>query len=213
MRRMLLRSTLAIAALAAGGLGALPSSLSAADEAPIPRLEKHPYADARPGEWRRVRRTVRGETRFYVERVLAAAAQEGKVFYDVLETTEDGSQRRAVAERGHWADVPKFQPVAGQQYRTDEMVVIEAAGKKLAARHLKIVEPVDPRVPNRMRTRDVWYSNDVLGSGKVKEDTDEPQSALMVLAWGTMAPADLVRARELAKRIDGHGARSRTTEP
>jgi hypothetical protein len=166
-----------------------------ADETPVAKLEKHPLADAKAGEWRRSKRTVREETRYYVERVLAVKPAEGHVFFDVLEITEDGKQRRGVEQPGRWFSVPKFQAMPGQQYRADEMVMVDVGGKRVAARHLTIVEPAQPAAPGRTRTREVWYSNDVLGNGKVKEQVDDPPTTLTTLDWGTMTPEELTRAR------------------
>jgi hypothetical protein len=166
-----------------------------APEAPPPKLEKHPYSDAKPGEWRRVKRVFGGETKFLRERVLAVKAEESKVFHDVVETSEDGKEMRGVVVRGQWTSIPKFEPTEGQEFKKDEMVWLEVGDKRVAARHFKIVEPVKPPFPQPTRTREVWYSNDCLGSGKVQELIDTPATVLTAVDWGTMSDEELAKAR------------------
>jgi hypothetical protein len=170
------------------------ASTRAEDGAPA-KLEKHPLTDAKAGEWRRVKSTVRDQTRWYVERVIGAKNAEGQVFLDLLEVSEDGKRRVAVAQPGRWISVPALQPAQGQQFQTDEMVWVDAKDKKVAARHLKVLEAADPRTPDRKRVREVWYSNDVLGNGKVKEQIPDAATTFTTVDWGTMTPEDLKRAR------------------
>jgi hypothetical protein len=183
-----------------------PAPAPAPDAAPAPgaapgteaapaRLEKHPYADAKPGEWRRVKVVAGGEEKFNMERVLAVHPGGAKVFIDVVQTSADGSETKGVVQKGRWIDVPKFAPVAGQTFEKDEMVWHDAGGKRVAARHFRISEQVNPPYPAPMRRREVWYSNDVLGNGKVEERVENPATVLTTLAWGTMSADDLAKAR------------------
>jgi hypothetical protein len=191
MRRFLVTSSLAVLAVAAAVL-----PLARADEAPIPRLEKHPYADAKPGEWRRVKFVRDGREMFNMERVLAVSPDASRVFVDVVQTSTDGAETKGVVQRGQWMNVPKFAPTAAQKFEKDEMVWLDVAGKKVAARHLTIVEQVNPPYPQPMRRREVWFSNDILGNGKAQETMDNPATTLTTLAWGTLSAEDLAKARK-----------------
>src|SRR5687768_10794130 len=117
-----MRRSLLLALVPAFAAGALLVASARADETPIPKLEKHPYSDAKPGEWRRVKRVAGGETKFLMERVLAVKPAESKVFFDVTETSEDGTESKGVVQQGKWQDVPKFVPTEGQEFLKDEMV-------------------------------------------------------------------------------------------
>jgi hypothetical protein len=187
MRRVLV-PTLFLALAAAPGL-------RAEDAKPIPMLEKHPLADAKPGEFMRWKQTAGEETEWFIIRVLAVKEKENKVFLEVYKTSEDGKEDQN-REMSKWIEVPEFKPKENQTFKTDEMVVREIAGKKVTCRHLKIEEPVNPPWSQPVRTREVWYSNDVLATGKVEEWVEQPPSVTTAVDWGMLSP------EELQKRID-----------
>jgi hypothetical protein len=207
MRRFLVLSSLPVLVLAAA---VLPRAR--ADEAPIPRLEKHPYADAKPGEWRRVKVVSGSSEKFNMERVLAVSPDAARVFIDVVQTSPDGAETKGVVQRGQWVEVPKFAPTAAHRFEKDEMVWLDVAGKKVAARHIEIVEQANPPYPQPMRRREVWYSNDLLGNGKAQEKVDNPPTTLTTLAWGTMSAEDLAKARK-EYRLDEPAAPTQPPTP
>ncbi len=188
-------ATLALAAVALAAFG-LASSARAEEEAPpATKLEKHPYSDAKPGEFLRVKLVSRGDTKFLSIRVLGVKLEESKVFYDVWQTSEDGKEMQARYQPGDWVDIPKFEPKEGQEFKKDEMVWLEIAGKKLACRHIKILQQMNPGFPEPKTMREVWFTNDVPGSGKVQEISDNPSSVSTAVGWGTMSAEDLAKAR------------------
>lgn len=121
--------------------------------------------DNEPGEYLRYV-TVDGQRKsYFIERVLDV--REGEVLWEVAKTNEDASKDQGRVRLG-WVKIPELKPLENQRVMEDEMVWLDAAGKKLWCRHVLVEEPIDPDIPERKRTKDVWYSNDVPCSGRVK---------------------------------------------
>ena len=153
------------------------------------KLEAHPMADAKPGEYLRYMEASEGWKRFFVERILAV--REGEVLYEIFTTSEDGSQDKSQVRRG-WRKVPKLKPNRRQEIVSDEMVELEVDGKKLWCRHYVLNEREHPDWPEPKRRRQVWYSNDVPCSGKVKESL----SGRIVTSWGMMTPEETQKRKK-----------------
>jgi hypothetical protein len=192
-------SRLAVLAVLAAAFGLAPVLADADTAPPIPKLEKHPYFDAKPGEYIRLKRFMGGEEQRLVVRVLDTKLAENKVFVEVWQTTDDDKEDKQVISSGSWVDIPEFKPKEHQKFLKDEMITLEVNGKKLACRHIKIEERVNPKLPHPLKVREIWYSNDALGSGKIKE-TDygsagsQPQMS-QAYEWGMMSPEHLERRR------------------
>ena len=186
------RPALILALLAfALGLAALPGVGPTAygEEPERPLLEAHPMADAKPGEYLRYVEASEGWKKHFIERVLAV--REGEVLYEVMVTNEDGSQDKSPIRRS-WRKVPKLKPNRRQEIVSSEMVELEVAGKKLWCRHYVLNEREHPDWPEPKRRREVWYSNDVPCSGKVKESL----SGRIVTSWGMMSEEETKKRKK-----------------
>lgn len=189
---------LILAALALG-LGALFGVLSPAiadDEAPEPEPERekltdHPLKDAKPGEYLRFIQDDGNWKKYFIERIIDV--RDGEVLWEICQTNREGTKDLNSIRKG-WKKVPKLKPAPHQRIVEDEMVEMEVNGKKLWCRHLHIDERVNPDWPEPKRRKDVWYSNDIPCSGKVKDTL----SKRMVTDWGMMS------AEELKKRQDAY---------
>jgi hypothetical protein len=193
-----------LATAVAGLLGAsalLPAPAAAEDAAEIPLLERHPFFDAKPGEFLRWKDTAGEETSWFLLRVLATNLKENKVFVEVHRTDEAGTTELETVARGKWVDIPKFEAKEGQTFKRDEMVMKEVAGKKVACRYLLIEEQMNPPMPAPLRKRKVWYSNEVLGSGKVEEIVDSPVSVKAATSWGMLDGDALAKRRAVYEEL------------
>ena len=153
------------------------------------KLEAHPMADAKPGEYLRYVVAQEGWKKWYVERILAL--RDGEILYEVMQTTEDGSQDKQAVRRG-WRKVPKLKPNSGQEVVEDKMVEMEVGGKTLWCRHFVLNEREHPDWPEPKRRKEVWYSNDVPCSGKVKDSL----SGRIITSWGQMSPEETQKRKK-----------------
>lgn len=186
---------LGLAAVVGGWAPAL-----AEDPAPErPKLEQHPLADAKPGEYLRYYEEKEGWKRWFVERVIDT--RDGEIYYEVFTTTEDGKDNAAV--RSGWRKIPKLKPSRIQEILSDEMVEMEVNGQKLWCRHYVLSEREHPDYPEPKRRKEVWYSNDIPCSGKVKEDV----SGRMVFSWGMMTPEQLAQRKKAIEDAKKGGRR------
>jgi hypothetical protein len=187
--------------VAAFALSVAPG-LRAEGDGDIPKLEKHPLFDAKPGEFLRWKETAGGdETTWFVVRVLATNMKENKVFAEAFRTSEDGKEDKETFGRADWMEIPKFEPKDGQTYKKDEMVWKEVNGKKVACRYLVIEEQINPGMPAPVRKRKVWYSNELLASGKVEEWSDNPVSVKTAVEWGTLSADELTKRRAVYEKL------------
>ena len=164
-----------------------------------PKLVDHPMKDAKAGEYLRFEVVDDKWTRYYIERVLEV--KDGKVLWEIARTNEDGSKQLG-RERMGYITVPPLKAADHQRVIEDDMRELEIGGKKLWCRRFLIEELVDPDAPwGEKRSKEVWYSNDIPCSGKVKDSVNKR----VVTKWGMM-PEDEVKKRleaykkELEKR-------------
>lgn len=160
-------------------LAALPllDAARAADE--LPKLVQHPLADAKPGEFVVYQEKGDRWTSYFIERVLDV--KDGKVLWELSKTDENGKDLGPL--RAKWREVKELKPNRWQTVTKDEMVTVEVNGQKLVCRFFEVEEPKDRQWPEGEKIRkEIWYSNDVPVSGKVKQ---EP-GGRMVLKWGQM---------------------------
>ena len=167
--------------------------LQAEDEAEAPpaerpKLTEHPLKDAKPGEYLRFMTDQGGWKKYYVERIIDV--KEGKVLWEIFQTNNEGTKDLNMV-RGDWLDVPEFKPSEHQRILSDEMVELDVNEQKLWCRHLYIEQLQNPPFPEPKLRRDVWYSNDIPCSGKVKERP----GGRIVLDWGTLS-ADVLKQRQ-----------------
>ncbi len=185
-----------VAALALVALVCLPLALVAgsaeAEDAPgeRPKLTENPLADAKPGEYLRYMEEDGGWKKYFVERILDV--RDGEVLWEIFQTNEDGTKDLSPLRTG-WLKVPEFKPRAHQTLISDKMEELEVNGQKLWCRHLLIEQQQNPPFPDPKIRRDVWFSNDVPCSGKVKEDT----RGRIAVAWG-MLSKEALEARKRA---------------
>lgn len=170
----------------------MPLPVGAEEEAP-PTLEDHPLKDAKPGEFLRYVQTEGNWKKYFIERILDV--KDGEVLLEVTKTNEEGTKDHQRVRIG-WIKVPEFKPAPHQKILTDEMVEMEVAGKTIWCRHLYIEERVDPDWPEPKRRKDVWYSNDVGCTGKVKDTLQNR----MLVDWGTMPESELKERQEAWKK-------------
>ena len=173
----LLASILGLAAL----LGDPTSALG--EEPSRTKLEAHPMADAKPGEYLRYMQETDGWKKWFVERILDV--REGEILIEIVQTTEDGGEDKQMVRR-RWRKVPKLKPSPQQEIVKDEMVEMEVDGNKLWCRHYVLNEREHPDWPEPKRRKEVWYSNDIPCSGKVKDSL----SGRIVTSWGMMSPEE-----------------------
>ena len=189
----ILRLPTLVLALLACGLGfatVLGAGTSAFGEEPSrAKLETHPMADAKPGEYLRFMVAQEGWTKWYVERILAV--RDGEVLYEIVQTSEDGSEDKSVVRRG-WRKVPKLKPNSRQEIVSDEMVEMEVDGKQIWCRHFVLNEREHPDWPEPKRRKEVWYSNDVPCSGKVKDSL----TGQVVTSWGMMSAEETQKRKK-----------------
>ena len=180
-----------VALLTLVSLSVLAASLpAAAEDAPgeRPKLTENPLKDAKPGEFLRYMEADGGWKKYFVERIIDV--RDGEVLWEIYQTTPDGSKDLSPVRTG-WLKVPEFKPRAHQKIISDKMEELEVNGKTLWCRHLLIEQQQNPPFPDPKIRRDVWYSNDIPCSGKVKEDT----RGRIALEWG-MLPKEVVEARK-----------------
>jgi hypothetical protein len=200
MRRF--ASVAVLAFLLAGGGAALAEDEEPSEPPPIPNLEKHPLTDAKAGEYLRFVETSKDGKwkQWYEERVLAV--KDGEVFLEVMSVNEQGKELGA--KQGvvpAWLKVPELKPREFAKFKTDEMLVLEIGGKKLNCRHLVIEEPkiegfMDPR-----QIREVWYTNEALATGKVKEV--RPDAIRTASSWGELSKEVLDARRKVFEKEIG----------
>ena len=177
----------------------LPALVPAAAESELPKLVKHPLADAKAGEFLVYVEKSDRWTNYFVERVLQV--KDGKVLWELSKTDENGKDHGPV--RAKWRKVDDLKPNRWQTVTKDKMVELEVDGKKLVCRYFKVEEPKDRRWPDGEKiSKDIWYSNDVPVSGKVKQDP----GGHMVIKWGQMSP------EETKKRLEAYEERKRREE-
>jgi hypothetical protein len=158
-----------------------------------PTLTTHPMNDAAPGEYVRFRIDGKGGwTRYSVQTVLEV--KDGKAWIEEWRTDAEGKAGSGLLWSG-WANVPKeIEPLSYQKIVEDEMVPLELGGKKVWCRHLVVNQPAHPPIPEPRVRREVWFSNDVPGWGRVKiVEADDTKTAV---SWGTMSKEDLDKAKE-----------------
>lgn len=174
-----------LAMLVAGGSSALGEEPKPARD----KLEAHPLSDAKPGEYLRYKEESDGWKKWFIERILAV--REGEVLFEAMVTSEDGTEDKSVIRRG-WRKVPKLKPNRRQEIVKDEMVEMEVDGKKLWCRHYVLNEREHPDWPEPKRRKEVWYSNDIPCSGKVKDSL----SGRIVTSWGMMSTEELRKRKK-----------------
>jgi hypothetical protein len=179
----------------------------------IPMLEKHPLHDAKPGEMLRYEETERDRKTYFTEHVLAV--REGEVLLEVVRSDAEGKTGE-VAKWATWLKVPEFEPAEHQKFKRDEMVMLTVDGKDIPCRYVKIEELLNPPYPQPKHVREVWYSNEYVATGKVKESTDNVRR--IVVAQGTMTPELLAERRkahevESGEKLEPLGETPATTKP
>jgi hypothetical protein len=177
-----------------------------ADETP-PLLEKHPAADAKEGEWIRYRITQGTWKNWFVMRVLGVRAKEGvtEILTEVVQVDEAGTKDIGTqAGSGKWTAVPEFKAQEHQTFKKDEMVWMTLKDKKIACRHLRIEELANPPFPMPKRTREVWYTNEILANGKLKEISSDGSASqtMEALEWGTMTAEEVAKRRKIYESTD-----------
>lgn len=186
MRRPPLASLFAVTCLLAlaGGL--------CAEDAP-PKLVDHPMNDAKAGEY--VRFEVVGKqgwTRHTVRAVLEV--KDGEAWIEEWQTDEKGEKVTGIGWTG-WARIPKkIEPSTYQDVQTDEMVQLELGDEKVWCRHFVVEQPENPPIPEPRIRREVWFTNDVPGWGRVK--VIQGETTATAVAWGTLSPEKLKEAIE-----------------
>jgi hypothetical protein len=181
---------LVLAVLAVGGTALLDAGAVQADtEGARPKLEAHPLQDAKPGEYLRFMRAEEGWKKWYIERIIDV--REGEVLWEIYQTNEDGTKDTGAVRKG-WKKIPKLKAAPHQKVIKDVMEEMEVAGQKLWCRHFTINEREFPDFPEPRRRKDVWYSNDIPCSGKVK-DTVENR---IVTSWGMMSEEELKKRQK-----------------
>lgn len=183
---------LVLALLAFGfGLAALLGSGAPAfgEEPNRDKLESHPMADAKPGEYLRYMQETEGWKKYFVERILAV--KEGEVLFELTQTSDDGGEDKQVVRRG-WRKVPKLKAAKWQTVVKDEMVELEVDGKKLWCRHFVLDEREHRDWEEPKRRKEVWYSNDVPCSGKVKDSL----AGRIVTSWGMMSAEETQKRKK-----------------
>ena len=175
MRSLVARLPLAVLALLT--LALLPQATA---EEEHPTLTRHPLADAKPGEFLVYQEKTDRWTSYFCERVLDV--KDGKVLWELSKTDEEGKDHGPLQTK--WRTVTELKPNRWQTVTKDKMVELEVDGKTLVCRYFEVEEPKDRAWPDGEKIRkEVWYSNDVPVSGKVKA---EPGNR-MVLKWGQMS--------------------------
>ena len=113
--------------LLALALVALPFVGGAAAEEELPKLEKIPLADAKPGEFLRYIEKSDRWTRYFCERVLDV--KDGKALVEISPTDESGKDT-GVPMQSKWKTMDKeLKPARWQKVLTDQMVTLEVAEK------------------------------------------------------------------------------------
>ena len=159
------------------------------EEPERPKLEAHPMADCKPGEYLRFMTESDGWKRYFVERILDV--KDGKVLWEVVQTSEDGTEDKSIVER-RWKKIPKLKPNRRQTVVKDGMVWLEVGDKKLWCRHFTINEREHPDWEEPKRRKEVWYTNDILCSGKAKDSL----AGRIVTSWGMMSPEETQKRRK-----------------
>ena len=161
------------------------------------KLEAHPMADAKAGEYLRFMVAKDGYKKWYVERILGV--REGEVLHEVRQTSEDGSQDKQVIRRG-WRKIRPLKAAKWQEVVKDEMVELEVDGKTLWCRHFVLNEREHRDWPEPKRRKEVWYSNDIPVSGKVKDSL----SGRIVTSWGQMSAEETQRRKKAFEDSQKH---------
>lgn len=185
----------ALVVLIALTLGIVALAPATADDA-RPKLVDHPMKDAKAGEYLRYAITNGQWKTWFIERVLAV--KDGEVLWEIAKTNESGSEDKG-RERIGWVKVPALKALPHQKVVEDEMVEVTIDGKALWCRRFLVDERTHPDWPEPRRSKEVWYSNDVPCSGKVKDTVSKRE----VTSWGQM-PAD-----EVKRRVDAYEAEQR----
>lgn len=157
------------------------------------KLVAHPMKDAKAGEYMRFELTgERGFTRHTVQTVLEV--KDGKAWIEEWFTDEKGERLTSLLWSG-WARIPDtIKPNSYQEVIEDEMVQLELGGQKVQCRRFLVSQPENPPMPEPKVSREVWFSNDLPGWGRVKEI--QAETTKTALAWGTMSADDLAKAIE-----------------
>ena len=171
---------LALLSLSLGLAALLGVAVPALGEEPRDKLEAHPMADAKPGEYLRYMTESDGWKNYFVERILDV--KDGKVLFEVTKTSDDGTQDKSIVYR-QWKKIPKLKPNRSQTVVADKMVELEIDGKKLWCRHFTVDEREHPDWEEPKRRKEVWYTNDVPCSGKVKDSL----AGRTAISWGMMS--------------------------
>jgi hypothetical protein len=185
-------------------------ALAEGEEAPAepPKLEKHPLADSKPGEYLRYVEGGPKWKKWFEHRVIDVREKDGKteVLVEVMQIDETGKKELGViAGTGDWVVVPEFKATEKQTYKKDEMVWREVNGKKVAARHLIIEERLTD-FPNPVQLREVWYSNDLPAHGKIKQVSTGPDgtsATAEALEWGALSPEVLATRQKVYAKPAG----------
>jgi len=183
----------------------LPGPSARAGDA-APKLETHPMKDAQPGEYVQFVTEHKGFKRFTVETVLEI--KDGKAWIERWQTDEEGDKMMSLLWEG-WAKVrEKIAPHDYQKIIQDEMVELEIDGQTLSCRHIVVDQPEDPPMEEPRVRREVWFSNDVPGWGRVKVIQGEVTKT--AVRWGTMT--DSVRDKAIQARDHREKQRHATGE-
>jgi len=153
-------------------------------------LSTHPMKDAKPGEYMRFVTEHKGYKRYSVQTVLEV--KDGKAWIEEWLTNEEGDKQMHIQWAG-WARVPStIKPLEYQKVVKDEMVKLEIDGKTLSCRHLVIDQPEDPPMDEPREHREVWFTNDAPGWGRVK--LIQGETTKTAVEWGTMSDSDRDKA-------------------
>jgi hypothetical protein len=193
----------------------VPALLAFAEEAPkeapkppttpLPAFE-NPLWDAKPGETLlyKVRELEGKWTRYYEERVLARVKDQ--VLIETILTDETGTKdwgRDPDPRNTGWREVTQEMKLGPTQKwvkerQKEEVLLVGEPTPRAAVRCTRRVidEPEDFSKPDgKRRPREIWYSHDVPGTGRVKMFPAQQNGERMAISWDKVLPADVREKR------------------